>query len=232
MPAVCGYPVKSTWIKAAQAGNFISWPLLTPKNIQKYYPDTTETPKGHLNQTSKNVRSIKPKPVPLEDFHSPHLRGRKAHNIFTKVYDVRDTVFTDQTGNFPQHSQSGNFYIMVLVEINSSAILVKPIKNGTDSELTRAYSSRISRLRKAGVTPCKHILNNEISNAMKTLITDTYKMTYELVSPGCHRRNAVEVAIRNFKSHFLSILAGVANDFPLRLWDKLLPQAEITINLL
>jgi hypothetical protein len=67
---------------------------------------------------------------------------------------------------------------------------------------------------------------------MKTLITDTYKMTYELVPPGCHRRNAAEDAICNFKSHFLSILAGVADDFPMKLWDKLLPQAEITINLL
>ena len=45
-------------------------------------------------------------------------------------------------------------------------------------------------------------------------------------------RNAAEVAIRNFKSHFLSVLAGVSNDFPPSLWDKLLPQTEITLNLL
>jgi hypothetical protein len=50
----------------------------------------------------------------------------------------------------------------------------------------------------------------------------------ELVPPGCHRQNAVEVAIRNFKSHFLSLLAGVADDFPQNLWDRLLPQTEIT----
>ena len=29
MHAVCGYPVKSTWIKAIKAGNFMGWPLLT-----------------------------------------------------------------------------------------------------------------------------------------------------------------------------------------------------------
>eukprot|EP00804_Cyclotella_cryptica_P024508 CCRYP_014628-RA/>CCRYP_014628-RA protein AED:0.32 eAED:0.32 QI:0/0/0/1/1/1/2/0/458 len=121
---------------------------------------------------------------------------------------------------------------MVTVHIDSSAILVKPINNRTDSELTRAYSSLIARLQHSGVFPLKHVLDNEISNAMKTLITDTYKMTYELVPPGCHRRYAAEVAIRNSKSHFLSILAGVAEDFPIKLWDKLLPQAEITINLL
>ena len=56
MHAVCGYPVKSTWLKAIAAGNFIGWPLLTVQNVKKYYPETVETPKGHLNQTRKNVR--------------------------------------------------------------------------------------------------------------------------------------------------------------------------------
>ena len=50
----------------------------------------------------------------------------------------------------------------------------------------------------------------------------------ELVPPGCHQRNAAEVAIRNFKAHFLSVLAGVAKDFPPSLWNRLLPQTEIT----
>jgi hypothetical protein len=48
-PLNCGYPVKSTWLKAVQAGNFIRWPLLTVRTIQKYFPETVETPKGHLN---------------------------------------------------------------------------------------------------------------------------------------------------------------------------------------
>ena len=53
----------------------------------------------------------------------------------------------------------------------------------------------------------------------------------EMVPPGCHRRSAAEVAIRNFKAHFLSVLAGMAESFPLHLWDRLLPQTEITLNL-
>ncbi len=228
--AVCGYPVKSTWLKAVKAGNFVGWPLLTESNVKKYYPETVETPKGHLNQSRKNVRSTKTKP--FEELHTNQLRGQKRKDIYTKVYDVRETIFTDQTGQFPTRSQDGNKYVMVMVEIDSSGILVEPIKNRSDTELTRAYESLLSRLKQAGITPRKHVLDNEVSAAMKVLIREKYKMEYELVPPGCHRRNAAEVAIRNFKAHFLSILAGVADDFPLRLWDKLLPQAEITINLL
>eukprot|EP00804_Cyclotella_cryptica_P003621 CCRYP_002237-RA/>CCRYP_002237-RA protein AED:0.34 eAED:0.34 QI:0/-1/0/1/-1/1/1/0/435 len=232
MHAECGYPVKSTWLKAVQAGNFIGWPLLTVCNIQKYFSETVETLKGHLNQSRKNVTSTKQKPIPLETFQSPQLKGRKLRDIYTHIYDTFDTIFSDQTRKFPHRSLSGYYYLMVMVDIDSSAILVKPIKNRTDPELTCANSSLITRLHRSGVFPRKHVLDNKISNTMKTLITDTYKMTYELVPPGCHRRNAAEVAIRNFKSHFLSILAGVADDFPMKLWDKLLPQAKITINLL
>ena len=35
-----------------------------------------------------------------------------------------------------------------------------------------------------------------------------------------------------FKAHFLSILAGIDPAFPNYLWDKLLPQTELTLNLL
>jgi hypothetical protein len=67
---------------------------------------------------------------------------------------------------------------------------------------------------------------------MKNHICDTCKMNMELVPLGCHRQNAAEVAICNFKSHFLGVLAGVADDFPQHLWYWLLPQTEITLNLI
>ena len=67
---------------------------------------------------------------------------------------------------------------------------------------------------------------------MKEVIRDKYKMEMELVLPGYHRRNTAEVAIRNFKAHFLSVLACVADNSPFTLWDHILPQTEITLNLL
>ena len=45
-------------------------------------------------------------------------------------------------------------------------------------------------------------------------------------------RNASECAICTFKAHFLSILAGISHKLPNNLWDLLLPQAELTLNLL
>ncbi len=57
-------------------------------------------------------------------------------------------------------------------------------------------------------------------------------MDYELVPPRQHRRNQAEQAIQTFKAHFISILAGVNNKFPLLLWCHLLKPAELTLNLL
>ena len=57
-------------------------------------------------------------------------------------------------------------------------------------------------------------------------------MEIDLFPPSNHRCNAAEVAIRNCKAHFLIILSGVAENFLLQLWDQLLPQAEVKINLL
>eukprot|EP00804_Cyclotella_cryptica_P028716 CCRYP_008205-RA/>CCRYP_008205-RA protein AED:0.43 eAED:0.44 QI:0/0/0/1/0/0.33/3/0/341 len=192
----CGYPVKSTWTKAIKAGNFHRWALLTATNVLKYYPETSKTPKGHLNKTRKIVCSNKPK-QPFEELHTNRLRGHKECDVYTRVFATRETIFTDQTGRFPTHSQTGHQYIMITVKIDSSAILFKPIKNQKEAKLTRAYTTLMSRLHHAGIQPRKHILDNEISQAMKDLINDKYCMQYKLAPPGCHRRNAAEVAIHN-----------------------------------
>ncbi len=54
----------------------------------------------------------------------------------------------------------------------------------------------------------------------------------QLVPPDNYQQNLVERAIQTFKNHFKAILAGVDDSFPLRLWDKLLPQTILTLNLL
>jgi hypothetical protein len=46
-----------------------------------------------------------------------------------------------------------------------------------------------------------------------------------------HRKNKVERMIQHFKNHVLAILAGVDPAFPPYLWNLLLPQAELMINL-
>ncbi len=143
------------------------------RNIQKYYPKTIEMAKGHLNQTRKNVRSTKAKTAPLETCNTSQLNGKKLRDVYTKTYRVRKTMFSDQTGRFPTRSQQGNKYIMVMVEIDSNTILVEPMKSRKDEEMIRAYNALLLRLRRAGIVPKKHILDNKVSENMKNHIWDT-----------------------------------------------------------
>ena len=130
-------------------------------------------------------------------------------------------MFPDQTSQFPTRLQWGNKYsmIMMMVEINSNAILIEPTKSCKDAEMIRAYDVLLNQLKQAGIVPKKHMLNNKVSENMKNHIRNTHRFNMELVPLGCHRRNAAEVAICNFKAHFLSVLTWVFDDFPPSLWD-------------
>ena len=151
---------------------------------------------------------------------------KELKDIFGSTYDTRETSFSDQTSRFPKQSKHGHKYIMVLIETDSNAILVEPMKSQKDAEMIQAYDVL------ANIHPWKHVLDNKISENMKQHFKTNYNFKLEMVLLGCHRQNAAKVAIRNFKSHFIGILAGTAESFPLHLWDRLLPQTEITLNIL
>jgi hypothetical protein len=69
--------------------------------------------------------------------------------------------------------------------------------------------------------------------AYKEAITFKWNAKFQLISPDMHRQNRAECTIRTFKDHlFLANLAGIDSTFPPYLWDLLLPQAELTLNLL
>jgi hypothetical protein len=74
-------------------------------------------------------------------------------------------------------------------------------------------------------------MDNEASVALKNYFTEK-EMNYQLPPPHCHIANAAERAIMTFKEHFKSGLTTVDPAFPTHLWDRLFPQAEITLNLL
>ena len=216
--------------QGSQGRKFCWVATLTEKNINKYYPEMDETPKGQMNQQQKNVRSTK---TPFEECHAAAaLLGKKMKDIFVRTYDTGETSFSNQTGQFPKQFKCGHKYIMELVEIDSNAIMVEPIKSRKDAGMIRAYDVLVKRLQKAKIHPQKHVIDNKIFKNMKQHIKEKYKVELEMVPPGCHQRNAAKVAIRNFKSHYLSVLAGTTELFPLHLWDRLLPQTKITLNLL
>jgi hypothetical protein len=221
-------PVTSTWIAAIQRGFFQSWPGLTAAAVKKHLPASEATAKGHLDQIRKNIRSTKhdsPEPEPEQE-----PNNAPTHQMFATI-ESTGKIYTDQTGRFPVTSSTGHKYILVLYDYDTNAILTEAIKNRTATEIMRAYQKLFSYLQTRGFRPKTHWLDNEASNLLKQF-NKTNNVDFQLVPPHMHRRNAAERAIRTWKNHFVSGLCSTDSRFPLHLWDRLLAQATITLNLL
>jgi hypothetical protein len=110
---------------------------------------------------------------------------------------------------------------MVLVKVNGNYIDAEPMKNKSEGLMIKAYLILWIRLTALGtVRPTTHILDNKASEAYKAEIKKN--CTIQLVPPRNHRRNLAEREIKTFKNHFKAIIAGVADNFPMNTWDKLL----------
>jgi hypothetical protein len=120
---------------------------------------------------------------------------------------------------------------MLLYDNDSNAILTQPIKDRTAPELLKAFQAMEQELVARGLKPKLMKLDNEASKLLKTYLHHQY-ITFQLVPPYSHRRNSAERAIRSFKYHLIVGLCSTDKSFPMHLWDKLLPQAVITLNML
>ena len=115
---------------------------------------------------------------------------------------------------------------------SSNVILVEPFKSRKDTFRLTAYDTIMQRLKDKGLLVDLQILDNECSMVYEQKMTEKWGVEFQLVLPDMLWRNAAERAIRSFKAHFLAILAGVASYLLRNLWDLLLPQTEMTLNML
>jgi hypothetical protein len=242
-------PALSTLEKALKKGFLINFPGLNEKTLRKYPPQSTAMIKGHMDQIRKNIQSTKTKihhtaptrtsttqePNDIDDcFPTDEISPDTEDHFFASTLDVPDAtgkISTDQTGRFISPSSTGNNYILILYDYDSNAILAKAMPNRTATAILTAYKALHGDLVAAGRRPKLQRLDNECSEPLKQFFVSE-NITYQLVPPGVHRRNPAERAIRTFKNHFIAGLCTADPKFPLHLWDRLLEQAVLTLNLL
>ncbi len=95
---------------------------------------------------------------------------------------------------------------MVLVKVNGNYIDAEPMKNKSAGSMVKTYTELWTGLTAKGVVrPKTHLLDNEVSAALKAEIIKN--CTIQLVPPDNHRRNLAKRAIHAFKNHFKAILA-------------------------
>ena len=242
-------PTKTTLLKAIKNHHFVGWPGLTEHNVKRYLTIQEPTIMGHMDQQRQNARSTQIRTTNTpgqsnatldndtdsdgnETAHESADGRDKTEYAYISLQDLpTGRVYTDQTGPFPVVSTQGIKATMILYDYDSNAILVEGITSRGKSELLRAYTTLLQRLVNSGLRPKIQRMDNEVSNIFKEFLQAQH-ITLELTPAHVHRRNAAERAIRTWKNHFLSGLASLNPRFPMRFWSYLLPQSEITLNLL
>jgi hypothetical protein len=108
---------------------------------------------------------------------------------------------------------------------------MEAMKGKSKESMLAAYTKVYKCIQEAGLRVNLQFLDNKCLQ----LISDFLKsqgVTKQLVPPHNHRANAAERAIQTAKNHLISSFCTTPSNFPLPIWDKLLPQAELTLNLL
>jgi len=244
-----------TTLSQALHKNYINhFPGLTVQLLRNHPPQSMATVKGHLDQSRKNQRSTKPNELCMEtetetaegetpetedntnnkDFwpaSDPH--NESTHQCFATCTKDQATgkIFTDQTGRFIIPSSTGNTQMFILYDYDSNSIHAEPIKNRSAPKILRAFKTVTTTLTNTGLRPKLQRMDNECSTLLADHMTKQ-GIDFQLVPAGQHRRNAAERAIRTFKNHFVAGLCTTDKHFPLHLWDKLIPQAILTLNLM
>ena len=227
-------PAIKTFQKAINNGQFITWPSIEKLNFEKLIQDQTNIHMGHLDQERKNLQSTKLDTEVKNDFFpSPNIPNLKQYSVYSKLlsFSPKELSYGDLTGSFPFTSSRGHKYLYVMYDHDSNAILVHPLKTRQASEIATAWKTLHARITTHGHEIKNFILDNEFSQELKQALKKN-TISYQLVPPNVHRRNAAERAIRTFKAHFMAGLATCDPDFPITEWDRLLEQAEMTLNML
>jgi hypothetical protein len=183
-----------------------------------------------------NVTDVPPSTTEVDDSHPPAMGGsdtpgKRTHHMFASLHDAKGQIFTDQPGRFLVPSSAGNEYFLLLYDYDSNYIHAEPMPSRTAKSIVKAYSKAHATLVTAGLRPQLQRLDNEASALLQQFMQDE-NIDFQLAPPHLHRRNAAERAIRTYKNHLIAGLSSTDPDFPLHLWDRLIPQSLISLNLM
>jgi hypothetical protein len=217
------------------------------KDLKTKSEGKTKIPHSQIGQNPNHAHNA-PRDVPTSSHNDPDERANSERQSDNQTDDEDDndcgnkrsqaTIFrppqkahSDQTGEFVCQSTAKNKYVYLLYDYASNHIFAEPIQSTLDADITRAFDVVIKKLKAAGNMPENHMLDNQCGK-LQIAALEKHGIKFQIVPPGMHRRNAAERAIRTFKDHFISILCRTDSTFPLKIWDKLIPQATLTLNLM
>ena len=218
--ASLGYPAASTFLRALSSWLKDKIPGVTLERAQKHKDrlKSITSAKGHLNQTRKNARSTQ-----------EISRQRSQRN------NIIVHLITDQERNDMDIAHLlFDKYLMVFYSHGGNYIHIELLDATTETHVLRAYKEGVKFFESKGLKPNVQRMDNYssfLAPAFTAFQADA-DISVDRVPPGQHRRNKAERCIETAKHHIIASLAGTDPSFPMKGIKHLMPQIELTLNLL
>ena len=103
---------------------------------------------------------------PSKDYLPPRTLTNRDHIVqitAIKFDDLKGMTSSDQTGAFPHTSAKGNRYVMIMEDSDTGGILATGIISRRKEHLLAGFIAMHDTLKKAGINPVIHRIDNEFS---------------------------------------------------------------------
>jgi hypothetical protein len=255
--ATFGSPSYPTFYNAVKRGWLHNYPNLTPEMVRRNKPNVPAHALGHTQSSRSGTRSTKPPQTADDDFDSrPTKDTRSAYQsaaasspppaalpddeflseFLSEYHEVEhpsikllatihpsskfrdEAIFSDLAGRFPVTAFDGSQYTMI-----------SQYKAYIRAELLPSCTYQF--FKNLGHQIQFQVLDNECPASLVRFFQQQH-VHVQRVPPSQKRTNKAERAIQTFRRHFLSVLVGTHPNFSINQWHHLLPQTEMTLNML
>jgi hypothetical protein len=139
--AAAGFPTKPTWLKAIKNNHYASWTGLSYEGVNKHFPESEETHKGHARKLKSGQRSTKKKRrAGTNGEPDPEEMIPRASDTAASAAAAASENIDEEENNSPQAREQGIMFKIVQLDVDDG---------GEEEELLRViYSDGTGRLPK------------------------------------------------------------------------------------
>jgi hypothetical protein len=167
-------------------------------------------------------------PIPSHSRQTcPLSKSLAMHTPIASASQARSSLAKQDASQYHQRVATIIYLSSMMTTANSSM----PSRSHPARNCTGAYQRTHKLLQSRGLKPMLQRINNEASDVLKSYMS-AEDIDFQLTPAGIHQRNAAEQAIQTFKVHCITIICSLHPKFPLNMWDQVLPQTLIMLNLM
>jgi hypothetical protein len=235
-----GAPTLSTFMKALKKG-YINPPGVNAEIVRKNPPNTTATAKGHLNLIRQGIRSTKEKDAKESEdeeereftFPSKRYNQEKFIVCTLQVFNTAELqkLHVDLAGKFPYSSSRSKQYWAIFYSEETNYIHIELLATRSTRDILQAYLAAIEYFDVRGIQTKFIHMDGETSHELEKVIKKK-DIKIQFCPPSNHRALKAERAIQTTKNHAIASFCTTDPNFPMKEYDLLVPQIELTLNLM